>query len=98
MNPLNNEINIEELSTAYSAKLKYHSDIKGIDYDAAIFVTEHADGKISLSSTSVMNSDFCFHSSDPDRVIAIATLMSAAAEMVKRHNKQNDIDTTENEC
>ena len=90
MNQLN-EVNIEELSTTYMVKLSYHSDRKCQNYDAQIEVNEEADGTISIEPNHCGRS-FEFNHSDPDRVIAIAQMILASAQMVKNHNK-NDIDT-----
>lgn len=90
MNPLN-QVNIEEISTTYDIKLSYHSDRKCQNYDAMIEAAEEADGTISLSPNHCGRS-FEFYHSDPDRVIAIAQMMMAFAQMVKNNN-QKSIDT-----
>ena len=94
MSPLN-QVNIEEVSTTYNIKLAYHSDKKCQNYDAQIEAQEEADGTVSLSPNHCGRS-FEFYHSDPDRVIAIAQMMVAFAQMVKNNNKKV-IDTTTNE-
>ena len=94
MNPLN-QVNIEEKTTTYDVKLKYHSDMKNKDYDAHITGIEELGGKMSIDP------DHCGHifefiHSDPDRVIAIAQMMMSFAQMVKNNNKKA-IDTTINQ-
>ena len=103
MNPLN-EVSIEEESTNYDIKLSYHSDMKCENYDAEISATEYPDGKISFYPVYEKSSSkypflefpkdpesFSFIHSDPDRVIAMAQMMLAFAQMVKNENKK-DID------
>lgn len=89
-----NEVNIEEQSTKYTVKLSYHSDRKCQNYDAEIDIDEEADGTMSIKPNHCGRS-FEFYHSDPDRVIAIAQMMLASAQMVKNHNKK-DIDISEN--
>lgn len=86
MSPLN-QVNIEEVSTTYNIKLAYHSDKKCQNYDAQIEAQEEADGTVSLSPNHCGRS-FEFYHSDPDRVIAIAQMMVAFAQMVKNNNKK----------
>lgn len=86
MTPLN-QVNIEETSTTYDVKLKYHSDRKGRDYTAMIEAREEADGGVSLDPMPC-GAGFEFVHSDPDRVIAIAQMMLAFAQMVKNNNKK----------
>lgn len=109
MAPLN-QVNIEEKSTDYNVKVSYHSDMKCENYDAEIFAVEEADGKISLYPVCENSSSkypfldfpkdpeaFNFIHSDPDRVIAVANMMLAFAQMVKNENKKR-IDVSDNEC
>lgn len=86
MSPLN-QVNIEEVSTTYNIKLAYHSDKKCQNYDSQIEAQEEADGTVSLSPNRCGPS-FEFYHSDPDRVIAIAQMMVAFAQMVKNNNKK----------
>ena len=92
-----NEVNIEEKETIYDIKLAYHSDMKCQNYDAIITSVEEADGRITIrpwGSDNFQGSFFVFNHSDPDRVIAIAQMMSASAQMIKNHNKKG-IDISE---
>lgn len=86
MNPLN-QVNIEEVSTTYNIKLAYHSDKRCQNYDVQIEAQEEADGTVSLSPNHCGRS-FEFYHSDPDRVIAIAQMMVAFAQMAKNNNKK----------
>lgn len=92
MNPLN-QIEIEEVSTQYTASMNYFSDKKQKTYEAKIGITEYNTGKMSLNN-EFHSSVFEFVNSDPDRVLAVATLMQTAAKMVKDHQK--DVDTSTN--
>lgn len=82
-----NQVNIEETSTNYTVTLAYHSNRKDKDENAEILVTEHYDGAITIE-TGRSYGRFEFNRSDPDRVIAIAQMIMAAAQMVKNHNEQ----------
>lgn len=86
MNPLN-QVNIEETSTTYKVKLKYHSDRKCQNYDAEVTGVEHADGTITFYPRWGGMS-FEFSHSDPDRAIAIAQMILAFAQMAKNNNKK----------
>lgn len=92
---MNNQINIEEKKTIYDIKYTYHSDMKCQNYDAKIIGIEEGDGKASIEPCHC-GPMFEFYHSDPDRVIAIAQMMIAFAQMVKNKNK-NTIDTDDNE-
>lgn len=83
---MNNQINIEEKRTIYDVKYTYHSDIKCQNYDAKITGIEEEDGKISIEPPERIT--FEFQNSDPDRVIAIAQMMMAFAQMVKNKNNK----------
>lgn len=89
-----NQVNIEERSTEYDITNTYHSDMKCENYDAIIIGTTHSDGKISVEPNDC-GRVFEFTHSDPDRVIAIANMMLAFAQMVKNENKKT-IDTSVN--
>ena len=93
MNPLN-QATIEEIATIYDVKMSYWSELKDKSYDAKIAIKEESDNRMSILSK---NGGYCFafEHSDPDRVIAIAQMMLAAAQMVKSHNAQT-IDRTVN--
>ena len=95
MNQLN-QVNIEEKRTAYDVSLAYRSDKKYQNYDAEIEGIEEADGTISISPDHC-GKTFEFYHSDPDRVIAIAQMMMAFAQMAKKNNQKN-IDTPSGEC
>lgn len=97
MNELN-QATISEISTRYDVDMTYHSVLMAGNYDASITVLEENDNRITLlpRDGSEWNDSFKFKHSDPDRVIAVAQMMLAAAQMVKNHNAQT-IDTNENE-
>lgn len=97
MSPLN-QVNIEEVATKYDVRLAYHSSLKCENYDAEITGIELPGGKVTIqpSKTFFANDGFKFVESDPDRVIAIAQMMIAFAQMVKNNNKKT-IDTPTNE-
>lgn len=92
-----NEVNIEETATKYDVKLTYHSDLKCENYDVEIAGIELPGGKVTIqpSNTFFPDDGFKFIESDPDRVIAIAQMMMAFAQMVK-NEKQKPIDTNDN--
>lgn len=90
---MNNQINIEEKRTIYDVKYTYHSDIKCQNYDAKITGIEEENGKISIEPPERIT--FEFQNSDPDRVIAIAQMMMAFAQMVKNKNNK-PIDNSDN--
>lgn len=97
MNPLN-QVNIEEKETIYDISLSYHSGKKCQNYDAIITGVEEADGSISIrpwGSDNFKGSFFEFDHSDPDRVIAVAQMMLAFAQMAKNNN-QKPIDMVTN--
>ena len=81
------QINIEEKKTIYDVKYTYHSDRKCQNYDAQIEAQEESDGTVSLTPDGA-GSSFEFYHSDPDRVIAIAQMMMAFAQMVKNKNNK----------
>ena len=95
MNPLN-QVTIEEKSTTYRVKLPYHSELMAENYDVKITLVEESDNRISIYPKGG-GSFFEFEHSDPDRVIAIAQMMMAAAQMVKDHNAKT-VDTVESAC
>ena len=75
----------------WSIEKKYHSELTNKDYTAQIIAVQEADGKITLNKANATGFDatvFQFIESDPDRVIAIARMMTAFAEMVKEDNKK----------
>lgn len=93
-----NEVNIEEKETIYDIKFSYHSEKKCQNYDAVITGIEENDGSVSIrpwGNDAFDGSFFEFNHSDPDRVIAIAQMMMAFAQMVK-NEKQKPIDTNSN--
>lgn len=87
------QINIEEKKTIYDITYMYHSDMKCQNYDAKITGIEEENGKISIEPPERIT--FEFQNSDPDRVIAIAQMMLAFAQMVKNKSK-NTIDNPDN--
>ena len=86
-----NQINIEEKETIYDITLTYHSDKKCQNYDAIVTGVEESDGSVTVrpwGSDNFQGSFFEFNHSDPDRVIAIAQMMAAFAQMVKNKNNK----------
>lgn len=88
-----NQINIVEKKTLYAITYTYHSDMKCQNYDAKITGIEEENGKISIEPPERIT--FEFQNSDPDRVMAIAQMMIAFAQMVKNKNNK-PIDTDNN--
>lgn len=97
MHPLN-EVNIEEVATSYDIKLTYHSDLKCENYDVEITGIELPNNKVTIQPSKMFFAEdgFKFIESDPDRVIAIAQMMLAFAQMVKNNYKKT-LDTNVNE-
>lgn len=96
---MNNQINIEEKETIYDVKYTYHSDRKCQNYDAVMTGIEELDGSVTIrpwESGNFQGSFFEFNHSDPDRVIAIAQMIMAFAQMAKNKSK-NTIDMDDNE-
>lgn len=92
-----NQINIEEESTEYSVKYTYHSDLKCENYDIEITGIELSNNKVTIQpgNTFFPDDGFKFIESDPDRVIAIAQMLMAFAQMVKNRNDK-PVDTDNN--
>jgi len=90
-----NEVDIKKQSTDYDVELVYYSDLKCENYNAKIIGTDWHDGRISLKPWHSATKEFCFMNSDPDRVVAIAKMMIAFAQMVKDEAKKS-IDTSTN--
>lgn len=86
-----NQVNIEERSTTYDIELAYHSDLQCENYDAKIIGLTEGEGKISIRPSRGCLGVFEFKHSDPDRVIAIAQMMLAFAQMAKNEYKKVDI-------
>lgn len=82
-----NQINIEEKKTIYDVTYTYHSVMKRQNYDAKITGIEEENGKVSIGPANC-GKMFEFQNSDPDRVIAIAQMMMAFAQMVKNKNNK----------
>ena len=97
MNPLN-QVNIEEKSTIYDVKYTYHSDLMCGNYDIQITGVELPNNRVTIKPANTFFPDdgFKFIESDPDRVIAIAQMMIAFAQMVKTNTVKN-VDTSANE-
>lgn len=89
---MNKEISIKEKSRIYDIVYEYHSDLMCSNYDAEIHANQEWDGRVSIrpngSSDYGRSSSFTFNHSDPDRVIAVAKMILAFAEMVKNENKK----------
>lgn len=92
---MNQQIEIEEVSTKYDITSNYHSGLMCQNYDATIIGITENDNRISIYPRDG-GSFFEFSHSDPDRVIAVAQLMLSFATMVKKNN-QKAIDTSSNE-
>lgn len=93
-----NQIEIEEKKTIYDITCTYHSDKKCQNYDAIITGIEESDGNVSIrpwGNDAFDGSFFEFDHSDPDRVIAVAQMMIAFAQAIKKEN-QKSIDTNAN--
>lgn len=87
-----NEVNIEEKQTIYDITMSYHSELKCQNYDAKLTGVEESNGTVTIKPRDrQLSIEFIFKESDPDRVIAIAQMMMAFAQMVKNNNKK-DID------
>lgn len=84
------QINIVEKSILYDISMGYHSDMKCENYDAIIRGVEEPDGKVTIAphDASYWGDTFTFKHSDPDRVIAVAQMMLAFAQMVKKANAE----------
>lgn len=97
---MNPEIDITERATTYDIKYEYHSDLMCQNYDAGVVATVSPNGRVSIYPDSGhrewVEKTFTFEDSDPDRVIAVAKMMLAIAEMVKRDNAKlsTTIDTS----
>lgn len=85
----NQNIAISQRSIKYDIKMQYHSDLMCENYDAEITAIKESDGKITLRPNNNFYREFLFEHSDPDRVIAIASMMGAFAKMVKEENGKN---------
>lgn len=84
------EINISEESTKYDITATYHSDMKCQNYDARIIGITEADGRISVKPDRGCLGVFEFKHSDPDRVLVVAEMIKAFAEMAKKENKDSE--------
>lgn len=93
-----NQIKIEEQSTLYDVSFTYHSDMKCENYDVDIVGIAGANGTVTIKpgNTFFPDDGFKFIESDPDRVIAIANMMLAFAQMVKKENEKG-VDISSNE-
>lgn len=77
-------IDISPIREDFDIECTYHSDRQCQNYDASISGILWGDGTISLRPVDKSSSTgFQFINSDPDRVIAIANLLKAFAEMAK---------------
>lgn len=83
---------IQQKSRTYDVKLGYHSDLMCQNYDAEVYCVQESDGRVTVRPDgNPIAVGFVFDHSDPDRVIAVAKMMQAFAEMVKEESK-NTID------
>lgn len=93
---MENKVTIQQKSRTYDVKLGYHSDLMCQNYDADVYCVQESDGRVTIRPDgNPMVVGFVFDHSDPDRVIAIARMMLAFAEMAKEDNKKS-IDISEN--
>lgn len=79
------EIEIKERSRTYDIKFEYHSDLLCENFDIELLAIQEDDGRISFKTR---DKDACFEfiHSDPDRVIALASMMAEFAKMMKKNN------------
>ena len=96
----NQEINITERVTLYDVTTQYHSDLKNEDYNASFRAACHIDGRVTITPDSGdARTGLVFYNSDPDVVLAMANMLKAFAEMVKKENAEeteNSIDISRN--
>lgn len=89
-------VTIQQKSRTYDVKLEYHSDFMCQNYDAEVYCVQESDGRITIRPDgNPIAVGFVFEHSDPDRVIAVARMMQAFAEMVKYENDRNHIDISD---
>lgn len=87
------KVTIQPKTRTYDVKLGYHSDLMCQNYDAEVYCVQESDGRVTIRPDgNPMVVGFVFEHSDPDRVIAVARMMQAFAEMVKYENDKNNID------
>jgi hypothetical protein len=89
---------IKQRETIYDIVLEYHSDMMCQNYDAKLEAIEESNGNVSFRpyDGKARRDSFTFLHSDPDRIIAIARMMLAFAEMVKNDHKKS-IDISKND-
>lgn len=85
---MENKITISPKAKTYDIKMQYHSDLMCENYDAEIHASHISDGRITILPREHLGAGFVFESSDPDRVITIAKMILAFAEMAKEENKK----------
>lgn len=85
---MDSKVDIERASTSYKINYTYHSDLRCMNADVKITAIQRTDGTISFLTGTNASHTFVFDQSDPDRVIAIAKMMLAFAEMAKEENKK----------
>lgn len=90
------KVTIQQKSRTYDVKLGYHSDFMCQNYDAELYCVQESDGRITIRPDgNPIAVGFVFEHSDPDRVIAVARMMQAFAEMAKYENNKRHIDITD---
>ena len=90
------KVTIQQKSRTYDVKLGYHSDFMCQNYDAELYCVQESDGRITIRPDgNPIAVGFVFEHSDPDRVIAVARMMQAFAEMAKYENNERHIDITD---
>lgn len=79
------QVEIKERSRTYDIKFEYHSDLMCENYDAELLAIQENDRRITFKTK---DGDTCFEfiHSDPDRVLALASMMESFARMVKKDN------------
>ena len=91
---MKDEITIKAKTRTYDVKLDYHSELMCENHEAKISASVDSTGRISFTPKRGYVDGFLFCDSDPDRVIAIARMFIAFAEMVKNETKKT-IDISE---
>lgn len=79
------QVEIKERSRTYDIKLEYHSDLMCQNYDAELLAIQEIDGKVTFKNQHG-GTEFEFVHSDPDRIIAITSMMESFAKMIKKNN------------
>lgn len=89
------QVEIKEKSRMYDVKLEYHSDLMCENHDAEFRAIQESDGRITFIPNNSYSEGFVFNHSDPDRVIALASMMKSFAKKIKKE-RANTIDISDN--